>query len=204
MASIEPSAQAASVYTSIPVDSIRASAKTPAGELLILADSDAAAQRLGAPSCYGLETDFQIQGALNAVLRDAQGKETIIKQLGLIEIIQPSVDPLTLQHLTIGRTDVYAFVPRYTDCHGRETYFFGVRDGNAFPLPLTLSDGISRDALEILPVDKPKVENGQLVFMGGFGAGMDAYIRYSFKLNESKMRFELTKKESVALNEYKP
>jgi hypothetical protein len=54
------------------------------------------------------------------------------------EIVQQNDSAVIMQQFTLEDTDIFAYVPRYTDCHGLETYLFGVSQGSGSLFPLVL------------------------------------------------------------------
>jgi len=182
----------------------RAQWNVEGGTLLLMPMGEETVQQLGAPSCLGLETDYSITGYYDMVFRDVQGTMKVIQSLGSIEIIQRDLKPLKLDSYAFKDFKAYAFIPRYTDCHYRELYLYGVKDGEAFALPFDRGNDRTTVYFDLLPVDKPVIKQEQLVMMGGFAAGADAYDRYTFSPDLNKRLMTLVNREKVQMGEYTP
>ncbi|MFK7691212.1 hypothetical protein [Paenibacillus sp. HJGM_3] len=210
-----PTASSAPTYMPIPVPSapeagldkadtsVRAVGKHPEGRLLVKPVSHARVAPLGAPSCYGLETDLRWAGDYEAVWESkATGMSTHILTFPVdFEIVQPGDAPVTMQKFTMEGTDIYYYVPRYTDCHGLETYFFGVGDGKAFPIPLELKPDLVWKNISQLPKQSLRIADGELILTGGYGAGQDFIDVYHFRYDPKKATLVLKLTEQVKPNE---
>ncbi|MFB9328980.1 hypothetical protein ACFFSY_23850 [Paenibacillus aurantiacus] len=141
----------------------------PEGHLLIKPDSNANVRPLGAPSCYGLETDLSWTGNYEAWWEPAAGGPSakVVTFPVDFEIIQPSEEPVKLQMITLGDTNLFAYVPRYTDCHALETYLLGIEGGQAFPIAFDLKSGPPSSRIGQHPQHPLRVENDELILYGG-------------------------------------
>ncbi|AZN40288.1 hypothetical protein [Paenibacillus albus] len=185
-------------------NSVRAIGEAIGGQLIVKPASSATAVPLGAPSCYGLETDLEWQGDYRAYW--VTGKEGAEQQSAEVftfpadfQIIQQSDAPIAMQSFKLENTELFAYVPRYTDCHAQETYFFGVEDGAAFPVPLHVQDDLTWPNIGQLPHHHFKVddERGELILTGGYGAGQE-YINVYHFVYDAKGRFlELKQTEQI-------
>jgi hypothetical protein len=150
-----------------------------------------------------VETDLQWSGDYEVVWESKAGN-TPTKVMTLpndFSIVQHNAAPVIMRKFTLQDTDIFAFVPRYTDCHGLETYFFGVRDGKAFPISLEIKPGVSWTNISQLPNHPIKVSEGELIVIGGYGAGQDFVDVYHFRY-DSKMKSLIMKNtEEVSPNE---
>ncbi|MBO9608344.1 MAG: hypothetical protein J7639_20460 [Paenibacillaceae bacterium] len=201
-----PSAQPAAVADDSEEDrSVRAVAEDPAGRLLVKPVDEARAAKLGAPSCYGLEDDWSWRGTYEAVWEPAGGGQpsVVLTFPADFEIVQPQRDPVAMKRLALGGSVVYVYVPRYTDCHGLETYLFGVsaEDGRAFPIPFEMEPGRVLTAIGQLPRDHVRVVGEELVVTGGYGAGQDFIDVYHFRYDAGRRMMALQRTEKVKPND---
>lgn len=105
-------------------DSVRASYELPSGQLVVKPNTAARVSALGVPSCMGFNTDLKWTGDYEAVEVDKKGKtQYVLTFPDDFAIVQQKAQPMQLQHLKLGDTDVLVYTPRYTDCHFVETYF---------------------------------------------------------------------------------
>ncbi|MFC4099111.1 hypothetical protein [Paenibacillus xanthanilyticus] len=189
-----------SLPDSAPADlSIRALGTHPDGRLLIKPDTRANVRALGAPSCYGLETDLSWKGDYEAWWEPASGEASgklLVFPIDF-EIIQPSDEPIQLQRLSVGDADLFAFVPRYTDCHARETYLFGVAGGQAFPIMFDMKTGQPLSRIGQHPHHPLRAERDELVVYGGQGAGQDFISIYHFRYDADNHMMVLDRKEQA-------
>ncbi|WP_239616798.1 hypothetical protein [Cohnella mopanensis] len=151
------------------------------GQLLIEPQSEESIHKLGAPSCYGLEEDYSISADYEVVFKTGSTRIPI-QQLTSIEIINPKDETLQIKKVKMGDTELFYFIPRYTDCHSLEFYLFAMDEHGAYPITYLVDDK-TIDQYVIYPKDEPKVVKNRFVFRGGFGAGMDTVSEYSFKFD---------------------
>ncbi|TYP74477.1 hypothetical protein [Paenibacillus methanolicus] len=180
--------------------SVRALGTHTDGRLLIKPGTRANVHALGAPSCYGLETDLSWTGDYEAWWEPASGASSgkLFAFPIDFEIIQPSDEPIQLQRLTVGTADLFVFVPRYTDCHARETYLFGVEDGQAFPITFDMKTGLPLSRISQHPLHPLRAERDELVVYGGQGAGQDSIAVYHFRYNAGNHSMVLEREEQQA------
>ncbi|UUZ83823.1 hypothetical protein LJK88_08580 [Paenibacillus sp. P26] len=174
----------------------RAVGASEQGELVLAPRLEERLQRLGAPSCLGKEYDYRITGAYDVLFKRADGTEQIVRSFDELTLIRPDTEPISMDKLTFGSYEAFAFMPAYADCHGLEFYLFGVRDGEAFPFAFRL-DGTDRDTFETSPGRKPQVVGGKLVVESGMAAGMNTPLRYTFQPDWNARTMELIRKEEV-------
>jgi hypothetical protein len=184
-------------------DSIRAIGTHPDGRLLVRPASKASVAPLGAPSCIGQETDLNWSGVYEAVWESkADGTASIVMTFpNDFGIVQPDETPVKMQEFTMGNTAVFAYIPRYTDCHGLETYFFGVSEGKAFPISLELKPDQIWTNISQLPHRPFQVANGELILTGGYGAGQDFIAVYHFRYDPKKHAMILHSTDQVNPND---
>ncbi|WP_144028584.1 hypothetical protein [Paenibacillus ferrarius] len=182
---------------------IRAVGTLPEGKLIVKPMSQAVAAPLGAPSCYGQETDLRWSGHYEAWWESTSegGSSKVSEFPDDFEIVQQSEAPTPMQHFQLGGIDILAYVPRYTDCHGLETYFFGVKEGKAFPLKLMLNDGQIVPQISQIPHRSLQIQSEELVLTGGFGAGQEFVDVYHFQYDARQQLLIVASKEKVKYND---
>ena len=180
-------------------NSIRAIAAHKDGQLIIQPQSHGHAATLGAPSCYGLESDISWTGDYEAVWEPASGAASskVMTFPSDFEIIQPTEAAVNLQMVTIGDTDLYTYYPRYTDCHALDIYFFGVKDGEAFPVSLELEAGKRFTGFVQHPHYPLQVTDDEIVITGGEGAGQEFINMYHFNYDGKQHALILQKTDQV-------
>ncbi|QHW30552.1 hypothetical protein GZH47_06590 [Paenibacillus rhizovicinus] len=182
-------------------DSVRALFKLPSGQLSVKPVTKAVVQAFDAPSCYGAQNDLKWQGEYEAVWEPDKGDTVRIGTFPAdFEIVQQTDKPITMQHFRFGDTDLLVYVPRYTDCHALETYFFGVQDGEAFPVPMVMSDKETWPNIGQLPGHLLQVKNGEMIVTGGYAAGQDTIPVYYFRYDAANRVLVLTKTEQAQVN----
>jgi hypothetical protein len=169
-------------------NSIRAIGTQATGQLLVKPASKATVAPMGAPSCLGQETDLHWRGDYEAVWesKTAQAPVKVMTFPAEFEIIQRSDSPVEMRHFTLDHTDMFAYTPRYTDCHALETYLFGVSDGTAFPIPFELKPGTTAPYIIENPHRPFQIKDGTMIVTGGQGAGQDYINVYRFKYDAVK------------------
>ncbi|SEB86109.1 hypothetical protein SAMN05443246_2158 [Paenibacillus sp. GP183] len=185
-------------------DSIRAIGMHSDGRLLVKPASKASVASLGAPSCYGLETDLNWSGEYEVVW-ESKSQGTPIKVMTFpadFEIVQQNDSPIIMQQFSLGDTDIFTYVPRYTDCHGLETYLFGVNKGKAFSISFEMKPEQIWKNISQLPHRPFKVANGELILTGGYGAGQDFIDVYHFHYDPKKRSMILQSTDQVKPNDF--
>ncbi|KRE64783.1 hypothetical protein [Paenibacillus sp. Soil750] len=174
--------------SAIEDDSIRAIGTHLDGRLLVKPANKASVAPLGAPSCYGMETDLHWTGDYEAIWESkSEGIATPISTFPIdFEIVQQNDSPFIMQPFTLEDMDIFAYVPRYTDCHGLETYLFGVSNRTAFPITFEIEPGVNWASISQLPHHPFKVANGEFIVTGGYGAGQDFINVYHFRYDTNK------------------
>ncbi|MBO9596823.1 MAG: hypothetical protein J7559_03230 [Cohnella sp.] len=184
-------------------DSIRAIGTAPGGRLLVQPASKATVVALGAPSCYGQAEDLKWQGDYKAVWEPDDGGDHVDVMAFPADaaIIQQSEEPIEMWSFVLDGTDILSFIPRYADCHGTETYFFGVEDGQAFSIPIVMSPdltvtNIAQDADRLFHVD-----DGEIVMKGGYAAGNNTYQVYHLRYDSGNRQLTVVNTELVDLSQ---
>lgn len=200
-------AAGSAVDPTVPVgdDSIRAVGNAASGRLVVRPAGSATVSALGAPSCFGGENDLRWAGeyvvAWEPAADDGQGGQAIYSFPPDSSIIQPDREPVELNRYEMDGTELFAFVPQYAGCHGVETYFFGVKDGEAFPVPLAMEAGETAPSIAQDPDRLARLLDGELVVRGGYSAGMDAVPVYRFRYDAERRVLALASTEQVKRNE---
>lgn len=193
---------------------VRAVGKSSAGTLEIRPkkDGDERISLLGAPSCYGLETDLNFWGDYEVYFRDSADHETLVRELIGIDIVQRTDAPIQMRKYDLpGDKELFLFIPRYTDCHGLEFYAFGVdtktNEASSFTFEQIVTtvdengkETISRNDIgywTTSPVVDPVLEDGRLIVEGGRGAGQDGATLYTYEPDWTNGRMLLEKKEQI-------
>jgi hypothetical protein len=169
----------------------RAVGESLLGKLLIVPTTLESIDKLGAPSCLGLEEDYSIK-ATYSVIFETKKKSQIISTFHNLEIINPSTAVLPINKVVMDGMELFYFIPRYTDCHEQELYFFGVKDNEAYPITVEMEEN-NPITLGIYPKTLPRLIDGELIVKGGYSAGMDYISEYHFKLNTDKKLLKLAK-----------
>lgn len=179
--------------------SIRAIGTHADGRLLVKPQIRASVETLGAPSCYGLETDHRWTGDYELMWEAKSDGSTmnVMKFPTDFEIIQPDNSPVKMKEFTIGDTTILSYMPRYTDCHGLETYFFGVSQGKVFPIPFEMKPDLTWATTSQLPHRMYQLNDKELIVTGGYGAGQDFILVYHFQYDEQKRVMILQKTDQV-------
>jgi|GEM_PF-1156780 len=193
---------------------VRATGRSASGtfEIRPKKDGDERISLLGAPSCYGMETDLYFWGDYELYFRDAAGHETLVRELAGLEIVQRTDAVIQfLKYEWPGDKELFLFIPRYTDCHGLEFYAFGVdtKTGEtssfSFEQVVTTIDENETESTSrgespywtTSTAVKPVLEDGKLIVEGGRGAGQDGAIRYTFEPDWAKQRMNLLNREQI-------
>jgi hypothetical protein len=183
--------------------SIRAVGEHPSGQILVQPASLATRAPLGSPSCYGQETDLGWRGDYEAVWQTGDGA----KPVGVFtfpadfEIIQRKSDTVKMEKHTLGDTDIFTYVPRYTDCHGLETYLFGVSGKEAFPISLKMDSERVLTRLSHLPNRSVQWKNEEMIITGGYGAGQEFISVYHFHYDPKERSMILKTTDLVSPND---
>ncbi|MDQ0888118.1 hypothetical protein QFZ81_003206 [Paenibacillus sp. V4I9] len=181
--------------------SIRAIGTHSDGRLLVKPANKASVAPLGAPSCYGVETDLRWSGDYDMVWESGENLTQIMTFPIDFEIVQQKDSPVIMQSFTFEDTDIFTYVPRYTDCHGLETYLFGVCNGKAFPISLEIKPGVNWMAISQMPHRLLKVANGEFIVTGGYAAGQDFINVYHFRYDPKKKSMILKSTDQMMPND---
>ncbi|WP_054958527.1 hypothetical protein [Paenibacillus dakarensis] len=175
--------------------SSRAFGNAKVGKLEVVSRSEEKIHTLGAPSCDGLEDDYSITANYDVLFKTGT-HDLKIQELNNIEVIQPNKETIEMEKLILGETELFYFMPRYTDCHGLEFYLYGIDGDKAYPITFALNHR-SLDKFHVSPIDRPNIIEDRLVFRGGYGAGMDTVSKYYFRFDQKKHQMILEKELQV-------
>jgi hypothetical protein len=183
--------------------SIRAIGANQDGRLLVKPASKAIVTPLGAPSCYGAETDLRWTGDYEAIWEPASAvtSSKVMTFPADFVIVQPTDAPVEMVRFTLDQTDLFAYMPRYTDCHALETYVIGVKDGKAFPITFEMKAGEQWPNIGQHPHHPLQVTDHEFIITGGYGAGQDFINVYHFRYDSKTHLMILQKTEQVKPND---
>jgi hypothetical protein len=184
-------------------DSIRAIGTHADGRILVRPASKANVSPLGAASCYGLETDLHWTGDYEVVWESkSNGISSKVMTFPIdFEIVQKDTAPVEMKKFTLEDMELFAYIPRYTDCHGLEVYFYGVSEGKAFPISIELKPAQILKSISQLPHRSFYVNKGELILTGGYGAGQDFIEVYHFHYDVKKHSMILQSTDQVKPND---
>ncbi|RKN84489.1 hypothetical protein [Paenibacillus ginsengarvi] len=185
--------------------SVRAIGTHSEGLIVIKPANQAKVAALGAASCYGQETDLNWRGDYAVYWEPKTGGATSLIFTFPIdfEIIQRGDTPVEMKKFQLGGTELFAYTPRYTDCHALETYVFGVADGKAFSVPFEMDAKRSLSNLGRLPIRELQITDEELIITGGYGAGQDFIDVYHFLYDPKKKSLILQTTDQLKPNELK-
>jgi len=152
-------------------ETIRAQGITQEGMLSVIPLEKENMKQLGAPSCFGLDTDLSITGDYIVKYR-SKNEMYEVAALKAMTFIQPTDDPVQMTRLSFQEADVFILAPQYRDCHGIEIYAFAVnqRTGHAVQLQFQDETLISNTSY-YRPGSIPLVKNNRLVLESTEGPG---------------------------------
>ncbi|MBB6735703.1 hypothetical protein [Cohnella zeiphila] len=170
------------------------------GRLQLMPIGEERYRKLGAASCQGGEDDDRLTGRYEMQYASPDGTVRTAESFPSLTLVQPNLNPVTLESLDFGTFAAFLFAPEYTGCHGIEFRLYGVQGGQAFPFMFRLDDGTSSatwSATHAPGTSKPKVTDGNLVVETGPAAGMDEPVRYTFRPDLRKREMKLIKQEEI-------
>jgi hypothetical protein len=174
----------------------RAVGKMTFGEMSIIPTTEEEIQPLGAASCLGQEKDYSFTDDYKTVFKDTQGKEYILSQGEIKNIISPTEDIISMKKLEFKEFESVYFTPHYTDCHAITFYLYGVTAKEAFQFSFQ-TDQNTTNQFSMAPGSNLQIKNDQLVIEGGRAAGDDYGTRYFFRPDLSKKTMILVKTEKI-------
>jgi len=176
---------------------VRAQGIGPVGKLLVVAEGSEAVQRLGAPSCFGMESDQKFSGRYDVIYTAADGSVTKIGVLEDRTFIQPNSEPVEMIRLPLQDADVFLLAPQYRDCHAIEIYAFAMDRGTGEAFPLSFKEKEASFATSYYkPLSQPAVRNNRLVLQSTEGPGgegspdFDGEREYRLDLREKALILE--------------
>lgn len=188
--------------TSEITEKVRAIGLHGQGRLMVQSVMEHEAVPLGVPSCQGLETDLKWTGDFEVVwdVLDTENSTVVMSLPKGTELIQQQEAPVQMQKLTMGDTSVFVYSPEYRGCHGVETYMFGVKDSEAFPVTFDMGDDQIKPLIIQSSPCLPRLINEQLIITGAYGAGQDTIDVYHFSYDSDDYRMLLQFTEQIEPN----
>ncbi|WP_217596911.1 hypothetical protein [Cohnella sp. GbtcB17] len=151
---------------------VRAEGMAKSGRLQVVPIGTEKQESLGAPSCFGTETDIRFEGDYRVEYVGADGGERVIAELPALTFVQPSPDKVQMMKLTFPEAEVFVLAPQYADCRAIAFYAYAVDDsGQAFPLRFEQEDGTTADMSYYPPGKPPSVSGDRLVLPSSEGPG---------------------------------
>ncbi|KOR88924.1 hypothetical protein [Paenibacillus solani] len=159
-------------------ETIRAQGITEEGMLSVIPLMKENMQQLGAPSCFGLDTDLSITGDYIVQYRSKNATNELAT-LKDMTFIQPTDDPVQMIRLSFHEADVFILAPQYRDCHGIEIYAFAVNQGTGHAVQLQFQDeSLISNTSYYRPGSIPLVKNNRLVLESTEGPGGEGSPNY--------------------------
>ncbi|EFU41552.1 hypothetical protein PVOR_14404 [Paenibacillus vortex V453] len=160
-------------------ETIRAEGTTDEGTLQVVAVDKEEITELGAPSCFGLETDLSFKGDYK-VKYTAEGTSEDVVVLEDLTFIQPTSASLQMIRLPFQEADVFILAPQYKDCHGIQIYAFAVEHGSGKAVQLQFEEEFSRASTSYYrPGTTPTVKDNKLVLKSTEGPGGEGSPEYN-------------------------
>ena len=126
---------------------------------------------MGAPSCFGIETDrsftgnYSVQYSTNQVTNEVTTLEDLT-------FIQPTTAPVEMIRLPFQDADVFILAPQYRDCHGIQIYAFAVEHDTGRAVQLRFQDESMVSYFSYYrPGTVPEVKENRLVLQSTEGPG---------------------------------
>ncbi|MCM3782671.1 hypothetical protein M3231_06780 [Neobacillus mesonae] len=187
---------------------IRAIGQHTDGRLVVRENEDVKSSLMGAPSCYGLETDTKWTGNFEVVWEPDQGApDTVLEIHDNFDgdgMIQQTTEAVRMEKFKVGDTELFAFTPRYRDCHALPTYFFTVSEGEAVSVPVVFNSEHKAIPVYRFPDDYGvTVQDGELLISEGYGAGQDFIHMYHFSYDATARELQLKKTTPLEYHEFK-
>lgn len=152
-------------------ETIRAQGITDEGMLSVIPLKKENMKQLGAPSCFGLDTDLSITGDYIVQYRSKDDTKEVVT-LKDMTFIQPTNDPVQMTRLSFQEADVFILAPQYRDCHGIEIYAFVVDQETGHAAQLQFQDeSLISNTSYYRPGSIPLVKNNRLALESTEGPG---------------------------------
>lgn len=150
---------------------IRAQGVTDEGRLNVIAVGQEKITTLGAPSCFGIETDRSFTGNYSVQYSTNKATNEVATLEGLT-FIQPTSAPVDMIRLPFQAADVFILAPQYRDCHGIQIYAFAVEHETGKAVQLRFQDESSVSYFSYFrPGTAPEVKENKLVLQSTEGPG---------------------------------
>lgn len=152
-------------------ETIRAQGFTDQGRLSVVAVEKEKITTLGAPSCFGIETDQSFTG--NYIVRYSYNEVTDeVTTLDDLTFIQPTSAAVHMVRLPFQDADVFILAPQYQDCHAIQIYAFAVEHDTGKAVQLRFQDKLTVSYTSYYrPGTAPMVKDNKLVLQSTEGPG---------------------------------
>jgi len=175
-------------------ETIRAQGVTDEGRLNVIAVGQEKITTLGAPSCFGIETDRSFTGNYSVQYSTNQGTNEVTTLEGLT-FIQPTSAPVDMIRLPFQDADVFILAPQYRDCHGIQIYAFAVEHETGKAVQLRFQDeSLASYFSYYRPGTVPEVKENKLVLQSTEGPGGEGAPDY---VSERRYQLDLTQNALV-------
>ncbi|WP_339293070.1 hypothetical protein MKY48_12840 [Paenibacillus sp. FSL W8-0187] len=162
-------------------ETIRAQGVTDEGRLRVIAVGQEKITTLGAPSCFGIETDMSFTGNYSVQYSTNQVTNEVTT-LGDLTFIQPTSAPVDMIRLPFQAADVFILAPQYRDCHGIQIYAFAVEHETGKAVQLRFQDESLVSYFSYYrPGTTPMVKDNKLVLESTEGPGGEGSPDYKPK-----------------------
>lgn len=162
-------------------ETIRAQGFTDEGRLSVVAVEQEKITTLGAPSCFGIETDMSFTGNYSVQYSTNQVTNEVTT-LGDLTFIQPTSAPVDMIRLPFQAADVFILAPQYRDCHGIQIYAFAVEHETGKAVQLRFQEELSVSYTSYYrPGTEPMVKDNKLVLESTEGPGGEGSPDYKPK-----------------------
>ncbi|MGG4341866.1 hypothetical protein [Paenibacillus lautus] len=162
-------------------ETIRAQGFTDEGRLSVVAVEQEKITALGAPSCFGIETDVSFTGNYSVQYSTNQVTNEVTT-LGDLTFIQPTSAPVDMIRLPFQAADVFILAPQYRDCHGIQIYAFAVEHETGKAVQLRFQDESLVSYFSYYrPGTTPMVKDNKLVLESTEGPGGEGSPDYKPK-----------------------
>lgn len=162
-------------------ETIRAQGFTDEGRLSVVAVEQEKITTLGAPSCFGIETDLSFAGKY--IVRYSYNEITYeVTTLDDLTFIQPTSAAVNMVRLPFQEADVFILAPQYQDCHAIQIYAFAVEHDTGKAVQLRFQDELSVSYTSYYrPGTEPMVKDNMLVLQSTEGPGGEGSPDYKPK-----------------------
>ncbi|MBT2763112.1 hypothetical protein [Paenibacillus sp. ISL-20] len=162
-------------------ETIRAQGVTDKGRLSVVSVEKEKITKLGAPSCFGIETDLSFAGNYSVRYR-SNGVTDEVTTLDDLTFIQPTSAAVNMVRLPFQDADVFILAPQYQDCHAIQIYAFAVEHDTGKAVQLRFQEELSVSYTSYYrPGTEPMVKDNKLVLQSTEGPGGEGSPDYKPK-----------------------